>query len=167
MQVKYCNDNSIEFLTRKRGHGGTMSLNSFQGLQINMNQLQGIEIQDDGETALLQGGAYAGPVIETLWDQGYVTSEFALRRFPTSLILGWLLTERLPRYWSRHLRWPHWARTRGWSWTSREPLRSGRRWPRAPECCSSRRLGSRCERNEPRGSVVGHERRWPQFWYRD
>ncbi|KAL9622087.1 MAG: hypothetical protein Q9160_003586 [Pyrenula sp. 1 TL-2023] len=72
--VKYCNDNSIEFLARNRGHGMTQSLNRFKGLQIGMDQLQSANIQEDGQTVLLQGGAYAGPVINYLWDQGYVTS---------------------------------------------------------------------------------------------
>jgi hypothetical protein len=70
----YCNDNSIEFLTRNRGHGLTLSLNSFKGLQISMTQLQGIDIDVAGETVLLQGGSYSGPVIANLWDNGFVTS---------------------------------------------------------------------------------------------
>ena len=78
MQVKYCNQNSIEFLTRNRGHGVTSSLNAFNGLQIGMSQLQGLQIQEDGKSVLLQGGAYSGPVIRTLWDHGYVVSEFPL-----------------------------------------------------------------------------------------
>ncbi|KAI3324037.1 FAD binding domain-containing protein [Xylariaceae sp. AK1471] len=72
--VKYCNENSIEFLVKSQGHGFTTTLNVFQGLQISMTQLQGMEIAGDGQTALLQGGSWAGPTIQALWDKGYVTS---------------------------------------------------------------------------------------------
>ncbi|KAH8585688.1 hypothetical protein B0O99DRAFT_603102 [Bisporella sp. PMI_857] len=72
-QVKYCNQNSIEFLARNRGHGLSTSLNSFKGLEINLDSLGAITIQEGGETAILQGGTYAGEVIETLYAQGYVT----------------------------------------------------------------------------------------------
>ena len=53
-------------------------MNTFKGLQIGMGLLQGMKIQEDGKTVLLQGGAYSGPVIRALWDQGYVASEFPL-----------------------------------------------------------------------------------------
>ncbi|KEY64683.1 hypothetical protein S7711_02883 [Stachybotrys chartarum IBT 7711] len=71
--VKYCNDNSIDFLARSRGHGSTLSLNAFSGLQIDLRQLQGLEIQEDGQTVALQGGVYGAPVVHTLWDEGYIT----------------------------------------------------------------------------------------------
>ncbi|KAI0120156.1 FAD-binding domain-containing protein [Nemania sp. FL0031] len=76
--VKYCNANSVEFLARTRGHGGTTSLNVFQGLEIDMSLLQGMTINEHEKTAMLQGGAYAGPVINGLWDQGYLTCEHGL-----------------------------------------------------------------------------------------
>ncbi|KAH7323177.1 hypothetical protein B0I35DRAFT_468063 [Stachybotrys elegans] len=72
--VRYCNENSIDFLVKNRGHGFTTSLNSFSGLQINMERLAGITISEDKTTVLLQGGVYAGPVIEALWDEGYITT---------------------------------------------------------------------------------------------
>lgn len=40
-----------------------------------MDQLQGITIQPDSETAILQAGTYGGPIIQALWDEGYVTSK--------------------------------------------------------------------------------------------
>lgn len=40
-----------------------------------MEQLQGITIQPDEETAILQAGSYGAVVIQTLWDAGYVTSK--------------------------------------------------------------------------------------------
>nr|BDX35617.1 FAD-linked oxidoreductase StrQ [Stachybotrys sp.] len=71
--VKYCNENNIDFLARSRGHGSTLSLNAFSGLQIDLRQLQGLEIQKDGQTVVLQAGVYAAPVVHTLWDAGYIT----------------------------------------------------------------------------------------------
>ncbi|KAI1112706.1 hypothetical protein F5Y14DRAFT_463082 [Nemania sp. NC0429] len=77
--IKYCNDNSFEFLIRNRGHGITSSLSSFSGLEINVERLTGITIQPDEQTATLQAGVYGGLVIKTLWDQGYVTTTGATR----------------------------------------------------------------------------------------
>lgn len=72
--VTYCNDNNFEFLVRSRGHGITTSLNAFSGIEINVVQLTDMTIQPDGETALLQAGAYAGDIVPKLWDAGYVTT---------------------------------------------------------------------------------------------
>ncbi|ORY71065.1 uncharacterized protein BCR38DRAFT_415840 [Pseudomassariella vexata] len=72
--VKYCNDNSIEFLARNRGHGATTSLSAFDGLEIEFSQLHTITIKEDGKSAVFQAGTYGGQVIQTLWDQGYVTT---------------------------------------------------------------------------------------------
>lgn len=74
IQVQYCNDNSIEFLTYNRGHGSPTSLTSFSGIQINMVNLQNITIQSSGKTAWFQGGVYDGGVSSYLWDQGYVAT---------------------------------------------------------------------------------------------
>ncbi|PFH62259.1 hypothetical protein XA68_14390 [Ophiocordyceps unilateralis] len=72
--VKYCNDNSIEFLAYSRGHGFTSTLTKFRGIEINLSQLTAITIQPDGESAWFQGGTYGKMIIETLWDRGYVTT---------------------------------------------------------------------------------------------
>ncbi|ROT38916.1 FAD-binding domain-containing protein [Sodiomyces alkalinus F11] len=72
--VEYCSDNSIDFLAVNRGHGFTASLGSFKGVQIDMKQLTGLTIAEDGKSALFQGGSHAKEVIKTLWDQGYVTT---------------------------------------------------------------------------------------------
>ncbi|KAK2038886.1 FAD-binding domain-containing protein [Colletotrichum somersetense] len=72
--VKYCNDNSIDFLTINRNHGNSQSLGSFNGVQINMASLRGIEIQPSGKSAWFQGGVYDGQVMRYLWDRGYVTT---------------------------------------------------------------------------------------------
>ncbi|KAI1497641.1 hypothetical protein F5X99DRAFT_421199 [Biscogniauxia marginata] len=72
--IKYCNDNSFEFLVRNRGHGTTSSLSTFLGIEINVDQLLGITVQPDGETAIFQAGTYGAQVIQALWDEGYVTT---------------------------------------------------------------------------------------------
>ncbi|KAI1377706.1 FAD binding domain-containing protein [Hypoxylon crocopeplum] len=72
--VKYCNQNSIDFLAYNRGHGSTTTLSSFKGMQIDLSQLSAVTIQPDGKSVWLQGGAWGRNVINTLWDQGYVTS---------------------------------------------------------------------------------------------
>ncbi|KAI1426171.1 hypothetical protein F5Y12DRAFT_794651 [Xylaria sp. FL1777] len=72
--VKYCNANSIEFMAVNTGHGFTLTLGKFKGLQIDLKKLRGMTIAADGKSALLQGGAYFHDVVPTLWDNGYVTS---------------------------------------------------------------------------------------------
>ncbi|RYP55563.1 hypothetical protein DL769_010120 [Monosporascus sp. CRB-8-3] len=72
--VKYCNDNSIDFLAVSRGHGSTSTLGRFKGLQIDMSTLTAITIQPNGKTAWFQGGVYGRQIIDTLWERGYVTT---------------------------------------------------------------------------------------------
>ncbi|EHK47045.1 hypothetical protein TRIATDRAFT_217465 [Trichoderma atroviride IMI 206040] len=76
--VRYCYQNSIDFLTYNRGHGLKNTLAKFQGIQINLSQLTGITIQPDRNSALFQGGVYADIVIDTLWEQGYIVSQYGL-----------------------------------------------------------------------------------------
>ncbi|KAI1812660.1 hypothetical protein GGS20DRAFT_599881 [Poronia punctata] len=72
--VKYCNQNSLEFLVVNTGHGFTTTLGRFKGVQIDMKQLRDITIANDGKYALCQGGAYNNDIVPKLWDNGYVTS---------------------------------------------------------------------------------------------
>ncbi|KAH7625607.1 hypothetical protein B0T09DRAFT_413072 [Sordaria sp. MPI-SDFR-AT-0083] len=60
--VKYCNYNGIDFLAIGGGHGLTYSLKKFSGLQITASR-PGSE-----------GGTVVGPVIQYLYDRGYVTT---------------------------------------------------------------------------------------------
>lgn len=53
----------------------TTSLAAFEGMQIDMGLLNNITINSTRNTAWFQGGVYAKEVIETLWEQGYVTSK--------------------------------------------------------------------------------------------
>ncbi|RAL17397.1 FAD-binding oxidoreductase [Aspergillus homomorphus CBS 101889] len=72
--VNYANENSLPFYTVNRGHGMTITQGQFQGLEIDMQLLTGIEINSDGKSARLQGGTYTQEVIDVLWEQGYVTT---------------------------------------------------------------------------------------------
>ncbi|KAJ8123129.1 hypothetical protein ONZ43_g850 [Nemania bipapillata] len=72
--VRYCNENSLEFLAINGGHGNGKSLGSFKGVQINLKNLRNISIQDDGKTAWFGGGVYDGEANSYLWDQGYVVT---------------------------------------------------------------------------------------------
>ncbi|OQE43750.1 hypothetical protein PENCOP_c003G01409 [Penicillium coprophilum] len=72
--VKYCNKNSIAFMVVNRGHALTKTVGTFKGVQIDMASLRGLTIQPNKKSALFQGGTYGGQVIDTLWDQGYVTT---------------------------------------------------------------------------------------------
>ncbi|XXG99914.1 hypothetical protein Hte_006255 [Hypoxylon texense] len=72
--VKYCNENSVEFLAINRGHGSSTSLGTFNGIQINLANLQSITIQPDGQSAWFQGAVYDWQVTEYLWENGFVAT---------------------------------------------------------------------------------------------
>lgn len=91
--IKYCNDNSFEFLVRNRGHGVTYTLSTFSGIEIDVELLTGVTVQPDKKTATLQAGTFIGEVINKLWDQGFVTS-----------------------HWIRSMRWTDGCSTRWWPW---------------------------------------------------
>ncbi|KAL7954991.1 hypothetical protein V8C34DRAFT_327725 [Trichoderma compactum] len=70
--VKYCYQNSIDFLAYARGHGSTNTISKFRGIEINLSKLTGITIQPDKTSALFQGGVYSDLVINTIWSQGCI-----------------------------------------------------------------------------------------------
>ncbi|KAL9082956.1 MAG: hypothetical protein Q9165_008719 [Trypethelium subeluteriae] len=72
--VQYCNANSIDFLALNGGHGISASLGIFNGIQISMWQLNNITIQPNDKSAWLGGGTLVGPVVQYLWDKGFVTT---------------------------------------------------------------------------------------------
>ncbi|KAI0430779.1 hypothetical protein F5Y09DRAFT_355753 [Xylaria sp. FL1042] len=76
--VKYCNENSIEFLAYSRGHGMTTTLAKMQGIEINLSKLTGVTIQPSKKTALLQPGAYADMILNTLGAEGYTAGQHGL-----------------------------------------------------------------------------------------
>ncbi|KAL8942493.1 MAG: hypothetical protein Q9216_001637 [Gyalolechia sp. 2 TL-2023] len=72
--VRYCNDNSFDFLVKNRGHGTTDSLSTFSGIEINVEKLTGVTVRPDRKTATLQAGTVIGDVVNRLWDQGFVAA---------------------------------------------------------------------------------------------
>ncbi|CAL8575057.1 hypothetical protein XPA_001002 [Xanthoria parietina] len=72
--VKYCNDNSFDFLVKNRGHGTTDSLSTFSGIEINVEMLKGVTVHPAEKTATLQAGPIIGDVVNKLWDQGFVAT---------------------------------------------------------------------------------------------
>ncbi|KAL4906380.1 hypothetical protein BDW74DRAFT_167106 [Aspergillus multicolor] len=71
--VQYCNDNSLAFLARNRAHGGASTLNSFNGVQIDLSPFSNISINPCGESAWFGGGVFDGQAVAYLWERGYVT----------------------------------------------------------------------------------------------
>ncbi|KAL3477599.1 FAD-binding domain-containing protein [Aspergillus californicus] len=72
--VRYANRNKIRFLVVNRGHGMSTTLNKFEGMMIDMSKLRKLSVTAGGKTAWIQGGAVAGEVIDSLWNEGYVTA---------------------------------------------------------------------------------------------
>ncbi|OTA08263.1 FAD-binding domain and SignalP-predicted secretion signal [Trichoderma parareesei] len=70
--VKYCYQNSIDFLAYSRGHGSSSTISKFRGIEINLSKLTKITIQPDKKSALFQGGVYADLSIKKLWNDGYI-----------------------------------------------------------------------------------------------
>ncbi|KAI1125559.1 hypothetical protein F5Y10DRAFT_227607 [Nemania abortiva] len=69
--VKYCSENSIEFLAYSRGHGMTTTIARMTGIEINMQKLTKVTVQPGKKTAVLQSGAYADQILSTLGEIGY------------------------------------------------------------------------------------------------
>lgn len=73
-QVRYANANGIDFMAVNRGHSLSIEwAKGFRGVQIDLKELVGVEIQPDGETAIIKPGSYGLQVITDLHDAGYVT----------------------------------------------------------------------------------------------
>ncbi|PTB63072.1 FAD-binding domain-containing protein [Trichoderma citrinoviride] len=70
--VKYCYQNSLDFLAYTRGHGSSSTISKFRGIEINLSKLNGFTIQPDKKSALFQGGVYADLIIKKLWNDGYI-----------------------------------------------------------------------------------------------
>jgi hypothetical protein len=51
----------------------TTSVGRFQGIEIDLRDLNAFEVNPNNVTARFQGGAYSHEVILGLWDQGFVT----------------------------------------------------------------------------------------------
>lgn len=72
--VRYANVRSKPFLAISGQHGATRAIGSFQhGIGIWMNDLDGIDISEDGNTAVIGGGITSGGAAHRLWANGKQT----------------------------------------------------------------------------------------------
>jgi len=63
-------------MANNQGHGFTTSIAKLKGIEINLSQLTNIKITPGKKSAWFQGGTSGGNIIETLWNQGFVTSKY-------------------------------------------------------------------------------------------
>ncbi|KAI0122400.1 FAD binding domain protein [Daldinia grandis] len=72
--VRYANQQNVPYIAVSGGHGAITTVGKMQdGIEIWMNQLNNIEISDDGLTAKIGGGALSKSVTDTLWAAGKQT----------------------------------------------------------------------------------------------
>ncbi|KAL8942997.1 MAG: hypothetical protein Q9216_001353 [Gyalolechia sp. 2 TL-2023] len=73
--VKLANRFGLPFLAVNGGHGTTSSLNTIKrGVSINLRALNHVQVSQDGQSALIGGGANTHEVINTLAASGKVTA---------------------------------------------------------------------------------------------
>lgn len=73
--VKLANQLGLPFLAVNGGHGTTSSLNTIQrGVLINLRALNHVQVSQDGQSALVGGGANTHEVIKALAASGKVTA---------------------------------------------------------------------------------------------
>ncbi|KAL8849051.1 MAG: hypothetical protein Q9221_005950 [Calogaya cf. arnoldii] len=74
-QIKYANKNNLPFFAVNRGHGASIELNKLRrGISIYIHKRDSITIASDKQSAVLGGGVYADPLIQTLAAQGKVAA---------------------------------------------------------------------------------------------
>jgi len=61
-------------LAYNRGYAFTNTFGSFNGIQINLANLNSITIELDGKSAWFGGGTYTGQVANFLWERGFITT---------------------------------------------------------------------------------------------
>lgn len=74
--MKFASEFNIPFLAANGGHGAISTVGRMQsGIEIWMNQLQTVEIAEDGQTATIGGGALSTNVTQALWAAGKQTGK--------------------------------------------------------------------------------------------
>ncbi|KAM0561153.1 hypothetical protein ACHAPJ_003657 [Fusarium lateritium] len=72
--VKFANSWNAPFLAISSGHGRITTMKNMQnGIEIWMNQLNSIDVSEDGTTAQIDGGTLAKSIVDTLWKSGKQT----------------------------------------------------------------------------------------------
>ncbi|MBE3041863.1 hypothetical protein IMZ48_04630 [Candidatus Bathyarchaeota archaeon] len=75
-KVKFANDRSVPFLAYNGAHGASTTLAAMDGgIEIYLENLSGVEVSKDGETATIGGGTGSKLVIDTLWEAGKQTGK--------------------------------------------------------------------------------------------
>lgn len=73
--ILYTNANNKSFLAITGGHGTTSHINNVKnGIGILMCGMNNVTITDDGNAALIEGGALTGDIIPYLWFHGKQTT---------------------------------------------------------------------------------------------
>ncbi|KAL5583934.1 hypothetical protein FOVSG1_015285 [Fusarium oxysporum f. sp. vasinfectum] len=75
--IQYADANNLDFFVVNSAHSLTTSVQPFTGIQINLRKLNGIKVQPEKRTVLLEAGSLNHEVISALWDQGFVTTSGA------------------------------------------------------------------------------------------
>ncbi|KFA71410.1 hypothetical protein S40288_04307 [Stachybotrys chartarum IBT 40288] len=72
--VRYANSRNVPFLATNGGHGSLTTLGRFDGgIEIRLDQLNGVDIANDGRTARIGGGALTKRIVDKLWEAGKET----------------------------------------------------------------------------------------------
>ncbi|CAI0650511.1 unnamed protein product [Colletotrichum noveboracense] len=72
--IKFANEKSLPFLAYNGVHGAITTLGKMQnGIEIYLNQLSGVEVSEDGQSAKIAGGTRSKLVTDTLWEAGKQT----------------------------------------------------------------------------------------------
>lgn len=75
--IRYANEEGLPFLAVSGGHGFSETLAEMKGgIGIWMRQLGGVEIAEDGDSAVVGGGITSKELLDGLWAKGKLGGEF-------------------------------------------------------------------------------------------
>lgn len=76
-QVRFASKRDIPFLAYNGAHGATTTIGKMDhGIEIFLEQLDSVEISEDGKTAKIGGGINVKVLIDRLWDAGQQTGKY-------------------------------------------------------------------------------------------
>lgn len=76
-KVRYADEHNIPFIARAGGHGATKALSlAKNAIQIDFRSLNHITLSEDGQAAIIGGGANVSDTVSTLASLGKRTGEF-------------------------------------------------------------------------------------------
>lgn len=81
--MKFANQEGLPFLAYNGAHGSITTLGQMtHGIEIDLNQLSGVEVAADGQTAKIGGGTISKNVTDALWAAGKQTGKSTLPTIP-------------------------------------------------------------------------------------